>query len=129
MLVEVSRVLACLVAGEILHRSGIVPVTGAVLGLLLLYANLLYVRRVPEELGILADRVLQQFGMLFVPAGVGIITQLGVFDGHVAAILAAVLVGSAVTIAVTALVAEYVTQSLHDRRRIAAKPGLHNAHA
>ncbi|RYE99696.1 MAG: CidA/LrgA family protein, partial [Oxalobacteraceae bacterium] len=112
MLLELSRVILCLALGEILHRSGVVPVTGAVLGLLLLYANLLYLQRVPKELGALADRVLQQFGMLFVPAGVGIITQLGVFDDHIMAILAAVLVGSSVTIAMTALVADRLAQAL-----------------
>lgn len=129
MLLELSRVSLCLALGEILHRSGLAPVTGAVLGLLLLYANLLYLGRVPKELGALADCVLQQFGMLFVPAGVGITTQLGVFDDHVAAILAAVLIGSGVTIAITALVADHLAQALRSPSRTPAERVPQNAHA
>lgn len=128
MLVELCRVITCLALGEILHRSGLVPVTGSVLGLLLLYTNLLYLQRVPKELGALADRVLQQFGMLFVPAGVGITTQLSAFDNHVLAILAAVLVGSSITIALTALVADHLAQALQSPYRAPSKQVLQSAH-
>ncbi|WP_336491254.1 CidA/LrgA family protein [Methylobacterium nigriterrae] len=65
--------LVWLGAGEILMRVTEMPIPAPVIGLVLLYADLLYHKRLPDELGALADRVLSFLGMLFVPAGVGVI--------------------------------------------------------
>ena len=58
--------------GEVASRFCPVPLPGSVLGLLLLFFWLNVLGTVPANLGILADRMLELFGLFFVPAGVGV---------------------------------------------------------
>ena len=105
MLEQIARVLFWLCIGEIASRSGLLPLPAPVTGLMLLYAELAIKDKVPEDLGTLADRILQFLGMLFVPAGVGVITYLDLLKLEAMPILAAVIGGTAITIFVTAIVA------------------------
>ena len=52
----------CLAAGELLSRTGVLPFPGPVIGLLILFANLMVLGKVPEKLGTLADTVLGFLG-------------------------------------------------------------------
>ena len=72
MLEQISRVMFWLCVGEIAARSGLLPLPAPVTGLILLYAELAVRGKLPNDLGVLADRLLQFLGMLFVPAGVGV---------------------------------------------------------
>jgi len=105
MLEQIARVLFWLCVGEIASRSGLLPLPAPVTGLMLLYAELAVRGRIPDDLGILADRILQFLGMLFVPAGVGVIAYLDLLKVEFVPILAAVIGGTAITIFATALVA------------------------
>src|SRR5215212_5267476 len=117
MLQEIARVLFWLGIGEILARLGILPIPGPVIGLVLLYCNILFRRELPENLGALADRVLQLLGMLFVPAGVGVIAYLDLLQAEIVPVIAAVIGGTAVTIFVTALAAERFSMLMEKRRK------------
>ena len=75
MLEQLARVLFWLACGEVVSRLGLLPVPGPVIGLVLLYLELAARGRLPDDLGALADRVLGLLGMLFVPAGVGVIAH------------------------------------------------------
>ena len=77
MLEQIARVMFWLSVGEIAARSGLLPLPAPVTGLILLYAELAVRGKLPDDLGVLADRLLQFLGMLFVPAGVGVIAYLG----------------------------------------------------
>ena len=112
MIEELVRVLVCLALGEALARTGLVPIPGAVIGLVLLYLNLTWLDRVPDPLGGIADRVLQNFGLLFVPAGVGVVAYLSLLRTDFAAIVAAIVGGTAVTIGVTAFAVDRLAHSL-----------------
>jgi holin-like protein len=101
MLEQIARVFLWLSVGEIAARSGLLPLPAPVTGLILLYAELAVRGRLPDDLGVLADRVLQFLGMLFVPAGVGVIAYLDVLKTEAAPILAAVIGGTAITLFVT----------------------------
>lgn len=105
MLEQIARVLFWLCVGEIASRSGLLPLPAPVTGLMLLYAELAIRGTIPEDLGILADRILQLLGMLFVPAGVGVIAYLDLLKLEFVPILAAVIGGTAITIFITAVVA------------------------
>ena len=105
MLEQIARVMFWLCVGEIASRSGLLPLPAPVTGLMLLYADLAIRGKVPKDLGILADRILQFLGMLFVPAGVGVIAYLDLLKLEATPILAAVIGGTAITIFVTAIVA------------------------
>ena len=71
---------------------------------MLLYAELTVRGNLPDDLGILADRLLQFLGMLFVPAGVGVIAYLDVLKTEAMPILTAVIGGTAITLFVTMVV-------------------------
>jgi len=105
MLEQIARVLFWLCIGEIASRSGLLPLPAPVTGLMLLYAELAIRGKIPEDLGVLADRILQFLGMLFVPAGVGVIAYLDLLKLEFVPILAAVIGGTAITIFITAVVA------------------------
>jgi holin-like protein len=104
MLEQIARVLLWLSVGEIAARSGLLPLPAPVTGLILLYAELAVRGRLPDDLGVLADRLLQFLGMLFVPAGVGVIAYLDVLKTEATPILAAVIGGTAITLFVTMVV-------------------------
>jgi holin-like protein len=80
------------------------PFRAPVTGLMLLYAELAVRGKLPDDLSILADRLLQFLGMLFVPAGVGVIAYLDVLKNEAMPILTAVIGGTAITLFVTMVV-------------------------
>lgn len=112
MLEALARVLVWLGLGEILMRLGLIPVPGAVTGLVLLYADLSWHGRLPDDLGRLADRTLALFGLLFVPAGVGVVAHADVLRAEAVPILAGIVGGTVVT-----LLATVATLALARRRR------------
>lgn len=101
MLEAVARVLIWLCAGEILMRLALIPMPSPVIGLVLLYLDLLWHRRLPDDLGRLADRMLSLFGLLFVPAGVGLVAHVDVLRAEAVPILAAIVGGTVVTLLAT----------------------------
>jgi holin-like protein len=105
MLEQIARVLFWLSVGEIAARSGLLPLPAPVTGLILLYAELAIRGKLPDDLSVLADRVLQFLGMLFVPAGVGVIAYLDILESEAMPIFTAVIGGTAITLFVTAVVA------------------------
>lgn len=117
MLEQIARVFCWLCVGEIAARSGILPLAAPVTGLILLYAELVVRGELPDELGVLADRVLQALGMLFVPAGVGVIAHLNVLKAEAIPILAAVIGGTAITLAVTMLVVNQIALATAQERK------------
>lgn len=58
MLEQIARVLFWLGLGEIAVKSGLIPLPEPVTGLILLYAELAIRGKLPDDLGVLADRIL-----------------------------------------------------------------------
>jgi holin-like protein len=104
VLEQIARVMFWLCVGEVAARSGLLPLPAPVTGLILLYAELTVRGKLPDDLGVLADRLLQFLGMLFVPAGVGVIAYLNVLKTEALPILTAVIGGTAITLFVTMVV-------------------------
>ncbi len=110
MLKALGLLLTCQLVGEIITRGLKLPLPGPVLGLVILVALLLgFARRHgvgPEgidetALGHVSNRLLAIMGVLFVPAGVGVIQQSGPLSQHGLGLAAAVLVSSVLTLVVT----------------------------
>ena len=110
---SLAILLSCQLAGEIAARVLALPVPGPVLGIALLLLGFhLLARRgalTPEtvdatDLGRTAAGLLQSLGLLFVPAGVGVVEHLGLFTRHGLALLAALVGSTLATLVVTALV-------------------------
>ncbi len=113
MIRALALLLACQLSGEILARALSLPIPGPVIGLALLAVGVLLHARATgadpsriesTELGRTAGALLGSLGLLFVPAGVGVVQQLPVVGAYGLA-LAAALVGSTV---LTLIVTVYV---------------------
>ena len=102
--------LTCQLVGEAITRSLAMPLPGPVLGLLILAAILFAVERwrladpatIDEtSLGKVSNGLLATLGILFVPAGVGAIQEFGLLGKYGAALAAALLVSTVLTLVVT----------------------------
>ncbi len=113
MIEAFALLLLCQLAGEILSRGFGLPMPGPVVGLLILFAGLLIAERFaafgPQTvndtmLGRATGGLLQHLSLLFVPAGVGVINHLSLINSYGPVLFLALLVSTALSLAVTALV-------------------------
>jgi holin-like protein len=99
--------LACQLAGEVAARALHLPVPGPVIGMVLLFLVLLLRgKEAPAELGATADALLGNLGLLFVPAGVGVVVYLPLLARDWAPLALAVLAGTLAAIAATGRIAQ-----------------------
>ncbi len=92
-------------AGEVMRKVLHLPVPGPVLGMALLAAALLFRRRdLDPSLVQTANTLLRWLGLLFVPAGVGVVVYLDVLRKQWLPVSVALLVSTFLTFAVTGLV-------------------------
>ena len=105
--------LLCQLAGEVFARALGLPVPGPVVGLVLLALGLAWVHRRPstplerfESLSVtrVADGLLANLSLLFVPAGVGVVEQAGVLRAQAVALGTSLVISTALTLLVTVLV-------------------------
>jgi holin-like protein len=92
-------------AGEALHRVLHLPLPGPVLGMALLAAALLLRKREPDAALVeTSNALLAWFGLLFIPAGAGVVANLGLLRASWLPILVALVASTLLTAAVSALV-------------------------
>ena len=124
MLRAFAILLVCQLAGETMTRALGLPLPGPVLGLVILVMLLFAVERrhlvdsttVDEtSLGKVANGLLAVLGILFVPAGVGVIQNLALLREYGAALAAALVVSTLLTLSVTVWVFVGVSR-LMDRK-------------
>jgi holin-like protein len=126
MLRALAVLLVCQLVGEVITRGLALPLPGPVLGLVILVAVLLALERrhlvEPSavdgtSLGRVSNGLLASLGVLFVPAGVGVIQQAGPLEQYGVALAAALLVSTVVTLVVTVWVFVLVSRLVERRRR------------
>lgn len=130
MIPAILILVACELVGEIAREALDLPVPGPVIGLFLL-AAVLVVRNdsaarpaIPAALANTAETLIGHMGLLFVPAGVGIITELGVLRAEWLPILAGLIGSTVLSLAVTGLVMHWTSSPRSDpNSRNDAKPG------
>ena len=110
MLHALTLILVCQLIGEVSVLVTGLPVPGPVIGMLLLLGWLFLKGGVPESVGRVADTLLAHLSLLFVPAGVGVLVHWERLRGQGAAIAAALVLGTLITLAVTALTMAVVTR-------------------
>ena len=103
LLTGLAWLLLCQTAGELLARLLQLPLPGPVVGMLLLLVALRW-PLVRTPVGAVADALLAHLSLLFVPVGVGVISQLGLLAEHGVRLLVVIVVSTWVGMAVTALV-------------------------
>ena len=99
----IAIVLALQLAGEIVVRLTGLPVPGPVLGMLALFVALLYRGKAPESLERLASALLSHLGLLFVPAGVGVIGYLALIAERWLPLALTLVTSTLIAILVTAV--------------------------
>ncbi len=121
MLAAVFVLLAVELLGELLRSALHVSVPGPVIGMIALAAWLIWrgptAQPEPSTLARVADGILGHLGLLFVPAGVGIVGELAVIRHEWLPILGGVIGSTILSLAVTGLVLHHLL-----RRKAAPKP-------
>ena len=103
--------LLCQLAGEALSRILHSPVPGPVLGMLLLATFYIVRRREPgESMQKASDGLLRWLGLLFVPAGVGVVTHLDLLRASWLPVTVALLGSTLLTLLTTALLMHWCTR-------------------
>lgn len=92
--------------GELITHFLLPLIPGPVIGLILLLGFLALRKNVNPSVDEVATVFSQHFGLLFVPAAVGVVMFWPQLKAHAVAIVAALVVSVVLTIAVTALVAK-----------------------
>jgi holin-like protein len=117
MLFGLFVLLACQLAGEVIARGLGLPVPGPVIGIVLLFALLTIHGRMKQaekaeqgEVAKAADGLLANLGLVFVPAGVGISQHYQLIFDNGIALIAALVVSTALTLIVTVLVFRAVSR-------------------
>ena len=101
MLQALTLLFLCQLAGEVAVRAAGIAFPGPVLGMGLLFAGLLVAGRTGAGLGAVADTILKNLSLLFVPAAVGVMQQAGLIAANALAIGTALVVSTLLTLVVT----------------------------
>ncbi|PHK94887.1 CidA/LrgA family protein [Pseudoroseomonas rhizosphaerae] len=121
MINGLTLLLLCQLCGEVLGRALHLPVPGPVIGMALLFAGLLLRDRLSDRpaeapaapgLGQTADTLLMHLGLLFVPAGVGVVVYLPQLARDWAPLSLAVVAGTLAGIAFTGRLAQALIRRL-----------------
>lgn len=104
MLLGLTLILACQLAGEVLARLLELPVPGPVLGMVLLLLVFILRGGVPEGVRQVGEGLLDNLPLLFVPAGVGLVVHGERLAADWLAIAVAIIGSSLLTLVVTAVV-------------------------
>ena len=110
MLWWLTVILACQLAGELIVKAAGLPVPGPVGGMVILFCGLLIRRGIPDGLQKVGDALLANLSLLFVPAGVGVMLHARLIGKDWLPISVALIVSTALTIAVTALLMAWLNR-------------------
>jgi putative effector of murein hydrolase LrgA (UPF0299 family) len=116
----ITLLLVYQLVGEVSTRLLNLPIPGPVIGMLLLFFSLLLRDGLAQVIEPAASGLLSHLSLLFVPAGVGVMVHFGRIGEQWLPITAALLVGTLITLAITALVMLGVQRLLHRRANHAA---------
>ena len=116
MIAAVLLLIGCELIGEIAREALTLPVPGPVIGMFLL-AAVLSIRKerperlaVPQALGATAETLINHMGLLFVPAGVGIIAEIGLLRAEWLPIVAGLIGSTVLSLVVTGLVMHWTSK-------------------
>src|SRR5262245_14409519 len=110
MLKGMAVLLFFQLTGETIAAAFHLPVSGPIIGMALLLMWMQRTGSVDKGLASAADGLLANMAVLFVPVGVGAMAYVEVFQRHWLLVVIAVVFGTFVTIAATALTAKFLTR-------------------
>lgn len=108
--------------GEVVRSAFDLPVPGPVIGMFVL-AGILALREdrvgtpaIPDALRRTTETLIRHMGLLFVPAGVGIVAEAGLLRKEWLPVAAGLIGSTIASLAVTALVMHWTTRPPHGKR-------------
>lgn len=101
MLFFLTLIFCCQLIGELFVATTDLPVPGPVIGMAILFLGLSVRGSVPEDLGKVADTLISNLSLLFVPAGVGVMLHAGLIAAELVPISVALVLSTVLTIAAT----------------------------
>ncbi len=107
MVRALAILLLCQLAGTIIQQGMGLPVPGPVLGLVVLLLILLRTGGPAVELRETSQGLLKHLGLLFVPAGVGVVSELPALRENSLALLVAIPVSTVLGLAVTGIIMQW----------------------
>ncbi len=108
MVIALAQIMAFWVLGESLHYLTDIPVSGSVLGMLLLFAYLMIRAKVSLELEKTSQTLISQLTLLLLPGGVGLFFLGDRMDGQWFPLLTAIIVGSLISILLSTLLMKWL---------------------
>jgi holin-like protein len=114
MVRAIMILLLCQLAGTVVQEGTGLPIPGPVMGLVLLLAILAWRGGPDEELRSTANGFLKYLGLLFVPAGVGVVTELHEIRVNALALVVAIPISTILAIAVTGVLMQYLSRGSAD---------------
>lgn len=103
-LTGITILLAYQLVGEITSRLLQLPIPGPVIGMVLLLITLLVRKTLEKTLETASGALLSHLSLLFVPAGVGVVTNLELIGKQWLPITVALVLSTLITLAATALI-------------------------
>lgn len=113
MIEALSLLLVCQLIGTLVAHAAGWPIPGPVIGLVLLLGLLIWRGGPSARLQETSHGLLKQLGLLFVPAGVGIVNELHVLRTDWLAIVVAVPISTLLALAVTGLLMQLLVKIDH----------------
>ncbi len=107
MVRAMAILLLCQLVGTVLEQATGLPVPGPVIGMVLLLALLAWRGGPSDMLEGTAQGILRYLGLLFVPAGVGFVTQLQELRANALAITVAIVVSTLLGLGVTGVLMQF----------------------
>ncbi len=117
MIAAMAVLLGLQLIGEIVVQLSGLPIPGPVVGMVLLFIGLRWRESLPDALRTTAETVLSHLSLLFIPAGVGIIQHGARLADEWLALLAAMVLSTLISVAVTAWVMQWVIRLQQSVRR------------
>ncbi len=110
MLAPLTALITCQCLGEVLARAAGLPLPGPVVGLLILLGWLIARGGPGPEMRSTSHGLLRHLTLLFVPAGVGVMTQLDALAQDWLTILVAIVVSTTLGVAVTGVLMQRLSR-------------------
>ncbi|MGV8952409.1 MAG: CidA/LrgA family protein [Cypionkella sp.] len=103
MIHALLAIFACQLIGEAASHALALPLPGPVLGMILMLLALQFIPQVAVILRPVAQGILANLSLLFVPAGVGVVGHFAEFNGQALAMALAIIGSTVAAIAVGAI--------------------------
>ncbi len=101
MLFYLTLIFVCQLTGELVVSVSGLPIPGPVVGMAILFAGLLVRGSLPDDLGKVADVLISNLSLLFVPAGVGVLLHARLIGTDLLPISVSLVLSTLLTIGVT----------------------------